>query len=162
MALRNYKVGESIEIVYQAPNKASGLLNVVSEIYLPGDPPQKNPVYFPDIVLVEIGTTGTYRGEFEPNAQGEWKVITHKADGDGQVISKYSVGAYDVHTVGEAVGTVDTKASGIKSKTDNLPGDPASESGVRGPDNDTLKTISDQIDAVDAKVGALDTPPMVA
>jgi len=61
------------------------------------------------------------------------------------------------------IDTVDTVVDAIFAKTDNLPADPASQSSVetalsnaestiRGVDNDTLKTLSDQIDTVQSSV----------
>ena len=61
---------------------------------------------------------------------------------------------------------LETTTQAIKTKTDNLPSDPASQSAVeskidqaeaniRGADNDTLKTLSDQLDGVQAD---LDNP----
>lgn len=131
MAEKNYKVGEVIEVVYQAPNKQSGLDNAVVEIFLPND--QKDSA-FPDEILTEIGSTGTYKGTFTPDAEGEWKVICHKADGDGQVVKRYSVGGHNVHSVGAKVDAVDAQ----------------------------LDTVESKIDTLDTKVGSLDTPPMVS
>jgi len=61
---------------------------------------------------------------------------------------------------------MDDEINAIKSKTDNLPSDPAdqslvedaiktSENNIRGADNDTLKTLSDQLDTAQAD---LDNP----
>jgi len=136
MAEKNYKVGEEIPLGYQAPNKQSGLsgLNApIVEIYLPdtGSGIYKDSSY-PDVVLVEVGNSGTYRGAFTPDQQGEWQVVEHKADGDGQVTLKFSVGGHNVHSVGEKVNAVDGKMGGIQTKLDDIEG----------------------------KVDAIDTPPM--
>jgi len=61
------------------------------------------------------------------------------------------------------IDTVDTIVDAIQANTDNLPADPASqssvetaisnaESAIRGVDGDDLKTLSDQIDAVQSSV----------
>ena len=161
MADKLYKVGEVIDLSYQAPNKQSGLTGVVAEIFLPNKQKDSN---FPDVVLTEdMANTGTYVGDFTPDQQGTWRVLMHKSDGDGQVGKSFSIGGHNVHSVGEAVGTVDGKVDtvnsnvgGVKAKTDNLPDDPASTTGVN-----TAKTdILDAIDTLDDKVSALDTPPM--
>ena len=62
-----------------------------------------------------------------------------------------------------AAANIPTDVDAIKAKTDNLPASPASsdnvssaESNIRGADSDTLKTLSDQIDAVPT-VGEIDT-----
>jgi len=136
MAEKNYKVGEEIPLGYQAPNKESGLVGPnapIAEIYLPdtGSGILKD-TNFPDVELLEVGSSGTYRGLFTPDQQGEWQVVQHKADGDGQVTLKFSVGAYNVHSVGEKVDTVDGKMGSIQT---------------------TLGSIENKVDAID-------TPPM--
>jgi hypothetical protein len=67
-------------------------------------------------------------------------------------------------TLATIAGYLDTEIAAIKARTDNLPTDPADQSAVeaaitaaaaaiRGTDNDTLKTISDQIDGISAGTG---------
>jgi len=132
MAEKNLPVNEAIEVGYQAPSAESNLVGVnapVAEIYLPSG--EKDSA-FPDIELIEVGNSGTYKGSFTPDAQGEWEVVMHMADGDSQVVKSFSVGAYNVHSVGEKVNTVDGKVVGIQS---------------------TLSSI-------ETKVDAIDTPPM--
>ena len=129
MAEKNYKVGEAVSLGYQAPNKESGLV-IIAEIYLPDK--TKDIVNFPDVTLVEVGSSGTYRDEFSPDVEGTWQVITHKAGGDGQVVKNYSVGAHNVHSVGDLVAAVDNK----------------------------IDVVDGKVVALDIKVSALDTPPM--
>lgn len=177
MAEKLYKVDESCQILYQAPNAESGLGGVEAEIYLPSGDKDSS---FPDVTLTERGSTGTYVGEFTPDAQGEWEVIIHKADGDGQVVKRYSVGAYNVHSVGEgvsgintAVADLDTDVAMLDTKVTALPDaaevnaevDTAlAEYGVSTKaDEDAAHTVTDgKIDALDTKVSSLDTPPMVS
>lgn len=194
MAEKNYKVGEPIKVVYQAPNKQSGL-TITAEIILPGNVKDSN---FPDQVLSELLGKGVYTGEFTPDAAGEWETIVSKPGGEGQVVKRYSVGSHDVHSVGEGVATVDGKANSIQTAIADVDSDvaavgglvsalpnaaqvnvevdtaledydaakkaelDAAETAIRGTDADTLKTLSDQIDSVDNKVGGLDTPPMIS
>jgi len=139
MAEKLYKVNEVIELGYQAPNKETGLSGVVAEIYLPNKQKDSS---FPDVQLVEVGTTGTYRGEFTPDEQGTWQVIMHKEDGDGQVTKSYSVGAHNVHSVGEAVTTVDGKIVAVDGKVDTVDG--------------KVVTVSGKVDTVDSKITNLD------
>lgn len=130
MAEKIYKVGEPIQILYQAPNKQTGL-TVIAEIWF-YDTKDSN---FPDITLSEIPDKGVYKGSFTPDLEGEWKVIIHEdVTGEGQVVKRYSVGAHNVHSVGEDVKGVDSKMGGIQT---------------------TLGLIDDKIDK-------LDTPPMVS
>lgn len=157
MAQKNLLVGEAIELGYQAPNKQSGLSGgnaPIAEIYLPGT--KEKDSNYPDVELIEVENTGTYRGEFTPDSQGEWQVIMHKADGDGQTTKKYSVGAHNVHSVGEGVNVVDAKANSIQSAVAALP-----DAGEVNTIVDTRVDVTDaKIDALDIKVGELDTPPM--
>ena len=175
MAEKLYKVNEAIELGYQAPNKQSGLSGVVAEIYLPNKEKDSS---FPDVTLVEVGNSGTYRGEFTPDQQGTWQVIMHKDDGDGQVTKNYSVGGYNVHSVGEAIDDidsdvasldtkVDTRADTTDGKVDDLDSDVAAVDGkVDAVDakadttHTKIDTVEGKIDDISNSVGALDTPPM--
>lgn len=185
MAEKVFKVNEPIEIVYQAPNAESGLDSIRADIY-----DESKALKEVDQPLTEVGNSGTYRRSFTPDAQGEWEVVIYKfVDSDtrdGQVVKRYSVGAHNVHSVGEGVGGVatavadvdadvvvvgglvgtvdgkvdgvDSKATDIKAKTDALPSDPASEANV-----DAAETvIRSDIANLDTKVSSLDTPPMVS
>ncbi len=138
MAEKNLLINEAIEVVYQAPNKQSGLSGVVAEIYLPDGEKDSN---FPDVALAEMASSGVYKGEFTPNVQGEWKAVCHKSDGDGQVVRRYSVGAHNVHSVGSQINAVDTKINAVDAQLD---------------------TVETKIDDIDTKVSSLDTPPMVS
>jgi len=113
MADKLFKINEAIEIGYQAPNAATGLLEVVAEIYLPNK--TKNS-FFPNVELVEVADTGTYRGSFTPNAVGTWQVIIHKAGAlskEGQVIKAYSVGNYNLNDIGVAVEAVQSSLTAL-------------------------------------------------
>ncbi len=158
MAEKFFKVGEEIEVFYQAPNKESGL-TIVAEIYLPNGEKDSN---FPDVTLDEMGGTGSYKNTFTPDAQGEWRAIIHKDNGDGQVVKRYSVGAHNVHSVGEAVGNVDGKASSIQSAVANLDSDVAAVDGKVDAVQSTANDIETKVDNLDTKVSSLDTPPMVS
>lgn len=141
MAEKMFKLNEVIEIVYQAPNKESGLTGptaVTAEIFLPNDAKDSA---FPDIALVEIGASGVYKGTFTPDQEGEWKVTIHKAGGDGQVVKRYSVGLHNVSSVGQGVSSVDGKVDSVQSTADS---------------------IETKVDNLDTKVSSLDTPPMVS
>jgi hypothetical protein len=156
MAEKVYKVNESVELGYQAPGRASGKV-VIAEIYLPNKAKDSN---FPDITLVEVGNSGTYRGSFTPDAQGEWQAILHLDDGEGQVVKRFSVGGHNVHSVGEAVGGVHGAIDAVEVKVD------AVDDKVDAVDAKVV-AVDAKVDAVDAKidglelqVDSLDTPPM--
>jgi hypothetical protein len=184
MADKQFKVNEVIELGYQAPNKESGL-TVTAEIYLPN---LAKDSLFPDVTLVEVESTGTYRGSFTPDQEGTWQVITHKAGGDGQVVKNYSVGAHNVHSVGAAIADVDSDVAAVGAAVADVDSDVAAVGaavadvdsdvaavGVAVADVDSdiavvdgkVDTVDGKVDAVDAKldsidtkVSALDTPPM--
>jgi len=113
MAEKIYKINEAIDIGYQAPNKESGL-TVIAEIYLPNKEKDSN---YPDVILDEVGNSGTYRGIFIPDQQGTWQLIIHKSDGDGQVANAYSVGGYNVHSVGEAITSLQSAITALGDVT---------------------------------------------
>lgn len=113
MADKLFKVGEPISIGYQAPNKPSGL-TIIAEIYLPGPPKHKDSSY-PDVTLEEVEDTGTYVGEFTPDAQGNWQVICHLEDGSGQIVKGYSVGGHNIHSIGETLNAVNASIGNIAS-----------------------------------------------
>jgi len=136
MAQKNYLVGEEIEIGYQAPNAESGLIGVVAEIYLPSGDKDSS---YPDVSLIERGSSGTYVGKFTPDQQGEWEAVRHKADGDGQTTTMFSVGGHNVHTVGE-------KANALGGQLNDV------EAAVTGMDG--------QLDTIEEKLDKIDTPPM--
>jgi hypothetical protein len=77
-----YKVGEPIAVIHQAPTGS----NVTAEIYLPGG---YRDSFYPDIDFIELGGSGTYRGVFTPDMEGEWMVLI--GDNTHQTIRKYAV-----------------------------------------------------------------------
>ena len=117
MAEQNYKNNEPIDLIYQAPNKESGLTGVIAKIILPSGFPDSN---FPDENLIERGSTGTYHGTFTPNQVGDWQLIFHKADGSGQVTKTYSVGDHNVNSVGAAILSVDSKLDDLDAKVSDM------------------------------------------
>ncbi len=137
MGEKNYKVNEPIEIGYQAPNAESGLTGVVAEIFLPTK--VKDPVNFADVVLVEVADTGTYRGQFTPNAEGVWQVILHKADGSGKVTKSFSVGSHNIHTIGQLVSSIDSNVNVVSN---------------------TVNDINNKVDALSVAISTQATPPM--
>jgi len=176
-----FKVGDALPIVYQAPNAESGLAGVIAEIFLPTG--VKNTENFPDVAMGEVLNTGTYKGQFTPNVTGEWLVIVHKADGNGKVIKRYSVGNHNLNTVGTAVdgvntavGTVDGKVTTVDGKVDGVNSNVTAVGvAVVGVDG-KVTTVDGKVTAVDGKadailtavnnigaqVGGLDTPAMVS
>ena len=116
MGQRNYKVNSPVKVLYQAAGRASGK-TVIGEIYLPSGVKDSS---FPDFTLTERGSSGTYVGEFTPDASGDWQVLVHLDDNTGQVTKQYSVDKYDVTGVGLAVEGVETKVDAVEAKIDTL------------------------------------------
>ena len=143
MGLANYKVNEAVPLSYQAPNKQTGLVGVVAEIFLPSGQKDSS---FPNVALTEMGTTGVYTGSFTPNAAGDWIVVYHKADGDGQVIKQIPVGAYNVSSVGTAVEGVGTAVGTVNTTVNTV--------------NGKADTILTDLTNLSTQVGGLDTPAM--
>lgn len=134
MAEKNCKVGEVIQVVYQAPGAASALV-VTMEIY--DESGAKDTTNFPDVVMVESGSSGRYIGSLTPDVEGEWRVDIYDALG-GKVTKRFSVGSENISSLGSKFATT--------------------ESNIRGGAGDTLETLSDQIDGV----VTLGLPPMVS
>jgi len=83
---RKFKVGETIEILYQAAWAPSDI-TVNMEIYYEN----KKLVSDSPIALTELGNSGRYYGEFIPDAPGEWSVQVEKSDGTGRTVKTFSV-----------------------------------------------------------------------
>lgn len=151
MGKRDLRVNEPITVLYQAPNKSSGE-TVIGEVYLPNGSKDSS---FPDFTLTERGSSGTYVGEFTPDATGEWQVIIHLASGAGQVTVRYSVGSYDVTGVGVAVEDVADTVDLLETTVDGL------DTQIGGMDIQ-LDGMEGKIDIIQSSVGSIDTPPMVS
>jgi len=118
MSSKEYKIDEAIDLGYQASGHVSGL-SIIAEIY--DETGVKDTSNFPDVTLVEVGSSGTYRGSFIPDAEGTWQVITYVTpSGDGQVVKNYSVGFHNVHSVGDAIVAMNVKIDDLDTKVDSL------------------------------------------
>lgn len=143
MAQGEYKVGEVIEVTYQATKSQSGLTDVTMEIY--DETGAKDIGNFPDVVLTEIISTGRYKGSFTPDVEGKWRIMINSTSKSGKMVRDFDVIGHNIDAVGDAVATVDTNmAKDITvAKT--------------GADGDTLKTLSDQLDGMASQ----DSAPMI-
>ena len=99
-----YKVGNAIEIVYQATKATSGLTDVTMVIY--DETHALDGVDFPDVTLTELGSTGRYYGSFIPDTVGEWTILVDSAAKKGPVVKKFSVGNYNVNDVQAAIAAL--------------------------------------------------------
>lgn len=112
MALKNYAVNEAIQVTYQPDNAKSGE-TVTMEIF--DETGAKDAVNFPDVVFTEILTTGRYNGSFIPDAQGEWIVMVSYGSGKGKVVRQYSVGNYNLDSVGQLATSIESQTIGLDS-----------------------------------------------
>jgi len=99
-----YKVGNAIEIVYQATKATSGLTDVTMVIY--DETHTLDGVNFPNVILTELGSTGRYYGSFIPDVVGEWTILVGSVTKKGSVVKKFSVGNYNVDDVQAAIATL--------------------------------------------------------
>lgn len=156
MASKNYKVGEAVEVVYQALNaKTAATINMEvydeAHVLVPGGP----------IVLTELGASGRYYGAFTPDNVGEWQVQIEESNGDGKVVKAFSVGTKHLQDVGATVDSIanDTTTLGtnlgiVEGKVDTI------DSAVAVLDGE-VSALDSAIVVLDAKVDGLASPPMV-
>jgi len=137
MADKTYKVGEAVEVVYQALNaKTAATVNM--EVYDEGHVI----VVGGPIVMTELGSSGRYYAPFTPDAEGEWSVQIQESDGSGKVTKAFSVGSHNIKDVG---ATVDTIANDTTDLGTNL-----------GITEGKVDTVDGKIDAADAKIVTVD------
>jgi hypothetical protein len=122
MAQGQYKIGEVIEVTYQATKSTTGLVDVTMEIY--DETHTKDVITFPDIIMTEIGTTGRYYGSFTPDVEGVWNVTINSVTKKGEVVKQYAVVGYNIDAVGDAINVVDGKVDSIDVKVDALESPP--------------------------------------
>ena len=156
MSQKNFKVGEAIEIIYQAVNVQSGA-TVNMEVFdqthtiVAGGPTQ----------LTEIGATGRYYGSFIPSVSGDWSIQIQESDGTGKVTKSFSVGAHNIESLGAAIVATDAKVDVLDSAV------AATEAKVDavGLSTDSIVTKVDEanvaIAEVNGKVDGLTSPPMI-
>lgn len=112
MALKNYPVGEAINVEYATDGFKSGE-TVTMAIF--DETLAKDLVNFADVTMVERTDAPIYDGSFTPDVQGEWLVLCSYGSGKGQVIKKFSVGGYSLDSVGQKIDTIETQTAGLDS-----------------------------------------------
>ena len=115
MAQKNFKINEAIQIRYVAANAQTGLTGVVGDVYNPSD------ALVSSVPLLEE-ESGLYVGTFTPDADGEWRVRSHKADGTGVSYEPYSVGAWNVDAIGAKANEANARIIALDFKVDALRG----------------------------------------
>jgi len=144
MGQKNYKKNEPIRVLYRAiPGSTSVNMDVFDETDTL-DSGQSG-------AMAQFGTSDRWTGVFTPGENGNWS-INCTDDKGGSVPKDYSIGDYNIDSVGAGVATVESKVD-LTAKTTELS---AAETNIRGADSDTLKTLSDQIDALPQT-----SPPMI-
>ena len=138
MAQGTYKIDEVIEVTYQASGGASGLSDIIMEIY--DESGAKDIADFPDVTMAEISSSGEYGGSFTPDAVGTWRVVINSATSPGKVPRQFNVTDHNIDSIGGAVGGLNNISSAeVNTEVDSA--------------------LSDY-DV--AKVSDITTPPMIA
>lgn len=133
MADKLFKLNDVISVEFQATaGSVSANLDIYDETGIK-DALQSG-------AMVQLGTTNLWRKSFTPDVVGVWLVQATDSQG-GKASKSYSVGTYNIETIGTDMAK-GSEIAAVKAKTDVL------ESNIRGSDNDTLKTISDQLDSI--------------
>jgi hypothetical protein len=113
MANNTLKVNNPIRIDYQSAAGVSGL-TVQMDVY----DETGNKDNSMSGVMVEKGTLGIYQKIFTPDVIGDWFIkITDSAN--GKVIKSFTIGSYDVDTVGIAVDGVVSTLVTMESNLNN-------------------------------------------
>ncbi len=112
MGQKDYKVGVAINVEYNTDGFKSGE-TVTMEIF--DETLAKDIATFPDVTMLERTDAPIYDGSFTPDVQGEWLVLCSYGSGKGKVIQKYSVGGYNLDSLGQTVGIIETQTAGIDS-----------------------------------------------
>jgi hypothetical protein len=103
------KIGESVDITYQATKQTSGLTDVTMVIY--DETRALDGVNFPDVTMTEIGSTGIYYGSFTPDAVGVWTVIANSPTKQGQVVQTVIVTNNDIDSIADAIAALNNLSS---------------------------------------------------
>lgn len=95
------KVGESVDVTYQATKEQTGLTDVTMKIY--DESRAQDLGNFPDVVLTEIGTTGRYYGSFTPDTIGVWTYSVDSATKVGPVTGTIIVSNHNLDSIGTLI-----------------------------------------------------------
>lgn len=117
MAQGIYKVGEVIDVTYQATKSTSGLTDVKMEIY--DESRAKDIGNFPDVTMTEIGSTGRYYGSFTPDAEGIWTILIDSATKSGKIVKAFAITAHNLDSIGDAVAALNNlSAAAVNAEVD--------------------------------------------
>jgi len=163
MSRRNYKINESIKVLFKATNGSTSVNMDVFDETDTQDVAQSG-------AMTQLGASNRWIASFTPDANGDWSILCSDNKG-GEVVKHFSVGDYNIQSIGANVQSVETKVdnlndisvSEVNSEVDTALADydaptkaelDISEQNIRGTDGDDLKSLSDQIDG-------LSSPPMI-
>jgi len=137
------KVGETVYVTYQAKKATSGLTDVTMEIF--DETNTKDLVNYPDVIFSELGSTGVYCGSFAPDAAGKWTYRIDSVTKSSSLPGSIIVTNNNLDSLGDAIAALNNLSeAAVQSIIDSA------EANIRGIDDDTLKTISDQLDDLEA------------
>ena len=113
MADQSYKVNQAITVVYQALGAGSGLTCTMEVFDETGtkDMAQSG-------TMTEIGSSGRYRKDFTPDAEGLWMVHVSDTAG-GKSVKSYSVGTTNISEIGATVTTINAKIDALQTTVEN-------------------------------------------
>lgn len=135
------KVGEIVDITYQATKETTGLTDVTMKIL--DQTRQPDPTNFPDIILTGLPRPGRYSGSFTPDAKGVWTVTIDSVTKAGPVTYTIIVTDHNLDNLGAAVAALNNLSAAQVEVVVAVV-----EANIRGTDGDTLKTVSDQLDSL--------------
>ncbi len=140
MSTPTFKVGNPINVYYQAAGAATGQ-TIAMDVY---DETQSLVTGSSVAAMTEIGSTGRYRESFTPDAEGDWFLTMYdSANNTGKVVKHYEIVGHDVDSIGDEVTLV-------KAATDNLPSDPADQSLVEAAITASEATVVGEIDDLES------------
>jgi len=116
MGKKNYEVNDPTPVIFKATKNATAVnMDVFDEVSVL-DAAQSGP-------MTQIGSSNRWQGSFTPDAEGDWSIeITDNLG--GEAIKHYSVGNYNVNSIGANVQSVETKVDNLDVKVDNLQSPP--------------------------------------
>lgn len=118
MGKKNYKSNEPIKVLYQAPNKETGLTDIRCDVFDAID----ELVVAQSGYMVELGTSGRYKHFFTPDVEGDWSVqIVIESTGEGAVTKHFSVGSYNIQEIGANLQSVEFKVDNIQDSIGSPP-----------------------------------------
>lgn len=105
MARKDYKINESIRVLYRA---IAGSTSVNMDVYDETDTLD----VAQSGAMTQLGASDRWVKDFTPDANGNWSVNCSDNNG-GSVPKDYSIGDYNIDSVGAGVATVESKVDAL-------------------------------------------------